>query len=133
MKNLNRKLSVIALSGMAVFGGVAVSGVQAFAAQPEVKVEQQQEQDKAVAEVQKMIEDLHFENIYKAVKSGDRKVLIQEAVDKYAGSKFFQRGSIKLNPNKPQKSLDRILGRRNRAIVVGLNGNYVLIEEIVNR
>ena len=41
MKNLNRKLSVIALSGMAVFGGVAVSGVQAFAAPKGASVKQE--------------------------------------------------------------------------------------------
>ena len=128
MKNLNRKLSVIALSGMAVFGGVAVSGVQAFAAQPGVKVEQQA-QDK-VAKLQQLIEKVGYDRIYKVVKSGDRKALLDEAQQIASNSRFFNRGVRSVSASNPEKSLERILRQRQAAIVVKFQGEFILIKDI---
>lgn len=132
MKNLNRKLSVIALSGMAVFGGVAVSGVQAFAAQPEVKVEQQVK-DEAAEKVQNLIKEAGYGGVYEAVKSSkDRKPLLDEAQRIAAGSRFFNRGSRSINKKKPVKSLEQILRARQVAMVLRLNNDYVLVVDVAH-
>ena len=128
VENLNRKLSVIALSGMAVFGGVAASAVPAFAAQPKVKVEQQA-QDK-VEELQELIEKLGYDRIYKAVRSGGRKELLNEAQQIASNSRFFNRGVRSVSESKPEKSLEKILRQRQAAIVVKFQGEFILIEDI---
>lgn len=131
MKNLNRKLSVIALSGMAVFGGVAVSGVQAFA-DSGVKVEQQA-QDKAAEKLQKLIKEAGFGGIYEAVKSSkDRKPLLDEAQRIAAGSRFFNRGSRSISKKNPKKSLERILQVRQAAMVLKLGNDYILVVDVAH-
>ena len=48
MKNLNKKIGAVALAGMVVFGGVAVSGVKSFAdVKPPVECGSQEINDKA--------------------------------------------------------------------------------------
>lgn len=134
MKNLNRKLSVIALSGMAVFGGVAVSGVQAFAAGNGVAVEQQA-QDKVVEEVQELIKDAGFANIYKAVESSsDRKPLLEKAskIAQDKGSRYFNRGSRPINKRNPKKSLSKLLQNRQDAMVLKFGEKYVLLVDIAH-
>lgn len=134
MKNLNRKLSVIALSGMAVFGGVAASGVQAFAAGNGVVV-QQQAQDKVAEDLQELIVEVGFDNIYKAVKSSaNRKQLLDEAqeIAKANGSRYFNRGSRSVNQKNPKKSLQKLLQSRQDAIVLKFEGKYVLLVDIAH-
>lgn len=130
MKNLNRKLSVIALSGMAVFGGVAASGVQAFAAPKEVVVEQEVKDEDEV-KLQSMINELQYGNIYKVIESSkNRNAILDKAEAKHRGSKFFQKRSVSLNQHNPKRSLDRLLRNRYDAVVVKFNGKYFLIEGI---
>ena len=130
MKNLNRKLSVIALSGMAVFGGVAASGVQAFAAGGAAV--KQEVQKNGVAELQKQIDRAGFGGIYVVVKQGNRQKLLAEAQDIAKNSKFFVRGSMSVNHNNPKKSLERILGRKHAALVLRYKGeNYLVVEDLV--
>ena len=132
MKNLNRKLSVIALSGMAVFGGVAVSGVQAFAAGNEVAVVEQEVKDEAAEKLQKLIRDAGFGGIYEAVKSGDKKDLLKEAAEIAAGSKFFNRGSRSISKNNPKKSLEKLLRVRQVAMVLKLENDYILVKDVAH-
>ena len=136
MKNLNKKISAVALASMVVLGGVAVSSVQSFAAPRQaLLVENQEIQDKDAEEVQKMIKELGFSCIYRAIKSSPNKnKLIEEAAEKYQGSKFFRRGSMQLSKSNPKNSLRILLQRRQAALVVKLkNGNYVLIEGLEKR
>ena len=134
MKNLNRKLSVIALSGMAVFGGVAVSGVQAFAAGNGVAVEQKVK-DEGVEKLQDMINKLHFGGIYRVAEASDNKDDLLSQAKKIAeekgASKFLKRIAIKLNVNNPRKSLNRLLSQKNPAVVVKWNDRYYLIVESI--
>ena len=127
MKNLNRKLSVIALSGMAVFGGVAASGVQAFAAGG-VAVKQEVQED-GVQKLQSEIRKAGFSGIYQVVKSGNRADLLDEAQEISKGSKFFVRGSMSVNQSNPKRSLERILGRKHRALVLRFAGDCYLVVE----
>lgn len=131
MKNLNRKLSVIALSGMAVFGGVAVSGVQAFAAGNGVAVEQQA-QDKVVEDLQREIRKAGYGGIYQAIESGNKNVLLKKAEKLAENSRFFFRGSMSVSSKNPKKSLERILGQRQDALVVKFQGKYVLIQDVIH-
>ncbi len=129
MKNLNRKLSVVALSGMALFGGVAASVVPAFA-DSSIAIEQEVKDEDAV-KLQKLINKAGYGGIYVVVKSGNKGKLLEEAEKLAQNSRFFYRGSMSINEKKPQKSLDRIFGRKHAAVVVKLGNKYFLVAENV--
>ena len=132
MKNLNKKIGAVALAGMVVFGGFAAGGVQSFAAEQASSVVKEKIQDDGVQELQAMINLLYFVNIYKVLESSkDKKKLISKAEKICEGSKFFVRGSMKLNSKSPEKSLNNILGRKLGALVVKFGDNYYLIEGLL--
>lgn len=62
MKNLNKKICAIALAGMVVFGGVAASGLQSFAASGAASFQQKRVHDNQVIdEIEEMLEKLSLE------------------------------------------------------------------------
>lgn len=124
MKNLNKKISVIALSGMAVFGGVAASVVPAFAAS-EVAVEQEV-QDEGIKALNKKIKNASYKGRsfdYKAFASFKSKEAAKEALKKYGRA------------NNHVRKVDHRLGRYlamfadigARVFILEENGNWYLV------
>lgn len=125
MKNLNRKLSVIALSGMAVFGGVAASGIQAFAAS-DVSVFEQEVQDKDIAELNELILKADFS--YKALsKHGSKKEAREAMRNQYGKAKKLNNASPSVNKKNIKKVLGIFAQNGDRVFVLKHKSNYYVV------
>lgn len=125
MKNLNKKLSVIALSGMAVFGGVAVSGIQAFAAGNEVVVEQEV-QDEVAAELDKLILKSGFS--YKVLHSNNSKDKAREVMkEKYGGSSRLNNYAPSVKKSNIKRYLQKFAEDGARVFVLKYGGKWHVV------
>lgn len=113
MKNLNRKLSVIALSGMAVFGGVAASGVQAFAAPREIELADEVS-DPIIEEINGVLKDLLV--AFRVVKVVNDKSEARQELR----SGIYPKASNSIISVKKQNDLSRVLNK----VIRGNNFRY---------
>lgn len=127
MKNLNRKLSVIALSGMAVFGGVAASVVPAFASSG-LQVEQQAQDKDDIEKLNSEINNVGFS--YRALlgkKFKNRKDAIDAMNSAYGHSSRLNVSSARNGERKLGKILKVFANKGDRVFVLQYNQDWYVI------
>lgn len=127
MKNLNKKISSVVLASMVLFGGIAASSVQSFAAFGKASLinvaQRNPEQD------WKKIDD-YFISIHKNYKvddsAGSRSEALAKAKKLYSDVKKYQKIILKLNDKNFERRL-KMLSSEFDAFVVEYHGMWYLI------
>ena len=124
MKNLNRKISAVALSSMVMFGGVAVSGISSFAASSKgVSVEQQKDG------VRERLEAHCRKYDYRVKEEFSSKEEAKQAIKAIKDQGFFKvyGGIRKLNKGNIDKLLKQLWRYNYERVVVEFEGKLFLI------
>lgn len=131
MKNLHKKIGAMFLAGMVVFGGVAVSGVNSFAASnANLSIEQVQQKNLKLKKVNFYLKraDVNIEAI--EVKN-NRQEIDQIIKDKYSDKKCYKKRNVPQFRDKIELA-SNLKPLKQRGIyelcIVKLNHDYYLIK-----
>ena len=131
MKNLNKKIGAVALAGMVVFGGVAVSGVKSFAdVKPPVECGSQEINDEAWGKLEVAARKYDYKIIEFFGSGQNAKKEAKEAAlehKRQSGKKIYG-GVRKLNQNNMEKLIYNIWRFDYKYVPVEFNGGVYLLE-----